>query len=38
MIAATFLSLVFVPIFYIVIESLREKCGFTSVIEDEDLG
>ncbi|MAI66739.1 MAG: hydrophobe/amphiphile efflux-1 family RND transporter [Phycisphaerae bacterium] len=38
MIAATFLSLVFVPIFYIMIESMREKFGFTSVIDDEDLG
>jgi HAE1 family hydrophobic/amphiphilic exporter-1 len=38
MIAATFLSLVFVPIFYVVIESMREKFGFTSVLDDEDLG
>jgi len=38
MIAATFLSLVFVPIFYVVIESMREKLGFTSVVDDEDLG
>ncbi|MBC8201465.1 MAG: efflux RND transporter permease subunit, partial [Planctomycetes bacterium] len=37
MIAATFLSLVFVPIFYIMIESMREKLGFTSVIDGEDL-
>jgi multidrug efflux pump subunit AcrB len=37
MLAATFLSLVFVPVFYIVIESLREKFGFTNVIDDEEL-
>ena len=37
MIAATFLSLVFVPIFYIMIESMREKLGFTSVVDEEDL-
>jgi HAE1 family hydrophobic/amphiphilic exporter-1 len=37
MLAATFLSLVFVPVFYIVIESLREKFGFTNVIDEEEL-
>ena len=37
MLVATFLSLVFVPVFYIVIESLREKFGFTNVIDDEEL-
>jgi len=37
MIAATFLSLVFVPIFYIVIEGLREKLGFTDSDIHEEL-
>ena len=37
MIAATFLSLVFVPIFYVVIESLREKLGFKDTDFSEDL-
>jgi multidrug efflux pump subunit AcrB len=37
MLAATFLSLVFVPIFYIMIETMREKFGFTSVLDNEDL-
>ena len=37
MIAATFLSLVFVPIFYVVIQSMREKFGFSVDIDDEEL-
>jgi len=37
MVAATFLSLVFVPIFYIVIETLREKLGFTDSDVNEEL-
>ncbi len=36
MIAATFLSLVFVPIFYVVIETLREKLGFKDTDLSED--
>ncbi len=37
MTAATFLSLVFVQIFYVVIEFLREKCGFTSILDEEEM-
>jgi HAE1 family hydrophobic/amphiphilic exporter-1 len=37
MIAATFLSLVFVPVFYVVIESIREKLGFTDSDVNEEL-
>ena len=37
MIAATFLSLVFVPIFYVVIETIREKLGFKDADLSEDL-
>ncbi|MBO36945.1 MAG: hydrophobe/amphiphile efflux-1 family RND transporter [Anaerolineaceae bacterium] len=36
MIAATFLSLVFVPIFYVVIQSMREKLGFKDTDMSED--
>ena len=37
MIAATFLSLLVVPVFYVMIESMREKLGFHDPDLDEEL-
>jgi len=37
MVAATFLSLIFVPIFYVVIETVREKLGFNDADLSEEL-